>query len=179
MKTTTTITNETIEMRKKVIDELIVYYGDIATDLKRVQEKHKVYDEKTFNEFKVKFEFLSNTSEFFINLDLEPHIDMNIFVKAQLAIESETRLVQRDFGANHLVILGYNCSDIETYKTVLKKFVDLVCMHGQDPLSISFVKMITYNNEGNPAVDMVIRENMARLYKTDKWRYEVIQVFDC
>lgn len=175
----TTITNETIEMRKKVIDELIVYYGDVATDVKRAQEVHKVDDEKMFNEFKVKFEFLSNTAEFFINLALEPHIEMNIFVRAKLAIESDIRLVQRDFGANHLVILGYNFTDIETYKTVLKKFIDLVCMHGQDPISISFVKMITYNEEGNIAVDMIRRDNMARLYKTDKWRYEVIQVFDC
>lgn len=176
MTTNTIIKPETIKMRKIAIDELIEYYGSVTTDLKRVQEKHNIYGDKTFNEFKVKYEFLSNTSKFFENLELEPHINMNIFVKAQLAVEYDTRLVQRDYGANHLVILGYNFDNIKVYKEVLKDFIDLVCVNGQDPHSISFVKM-TSHKEGNE--DIVTRENMIRLYKTDKWRYEVIQVFEC
>lgn len=172
-----TIKPETIELRKKAINELVEYYGSVATDMKRSQEKYDVYDDKAFDEAVIKHAFLSNTKRFFTYLELEPHISMNIFVKARLeTAEDATNLIQRDFGANHLTILGYNTDNIKSYKLALKNLIDLVCMHGQDPHNITFIKMIEWSEDG---VDMLRRENMARLYKNNKWRYELTQVYEC
>ena len=162
---TTTITPETIEMRKQAIKELTEYYAHICTDMKRAQEKHNVGD-------------LSDTSRFFTYLELDPHIKMNIFVKDYLYDGDSTKLRNRDIGANNLTILGYNIknNELSSYKLALKALVEQVCVRGYEPQSISFVKMVEWSEDG---VDILRRENMARLYKNNKWRYELTQVFEC
>lgn len=177
---TTTITPETIEMRKQAIKELTEYYGHICTDMKRAQEKHNVGDTELYNELMTKYSFLSDTSRFFTYLELDPHIKMNIFVKDYLYNGDSTKLRNRDIGANNLAILGYNIETkddgLSSYKLALKALVEQVCVRGYEPQSISFVKMVEWSEDG---VDIVRRENMARLYKNNKWRYELTQVFEC
>ena len=177
---TTTIKPETIEMRKRAIEELTKYYADICTDMKRAQEKHNIGDEDLFNEFLVKYQFLSDTSRFFTYLELDPHIKMNIFVKDYLCDGDSTKLRNRDIEANNLTVLGYNLrgedNGLSSYKLALKSLVEQVCVRGYEPQSISFVKMVEWSEDG---VDIVRRENMARLYKNNKWRYELTQVFEC
>ena len=177
---TTTITPETIEMRKRAIKELTEYYAHICTDMKRAQEKHNVGDTELYNELMTKYSFLSDTSRFFIYLELDPHIKMNIFVKDYLYDGDSTKLRNRDIGANNLTILGYNIQNkddgLSSYKLALKALVEQVCVRGYEPQSISFVKMVEWSEDGT---DMIRRENMARLYKNNKWRYEITQVFEC
>ena len=177
---TTTIKPETIEMRKRAIEELIEYYGSICTDIKRAQEKHNFVDEELFYEMSVKCHFLSDTSRFFTYLELDPHIKMNIFVKDHIYEGDSTKLRNRDIEANNLTLLGYNLrgedNGFSSYVLALKSLVEQVCVRGYEPQSISFVKMVEWSEDG---VDIVRRENMARLYKNNKWRYELTQVFEC